>query len=68
MEEHIAGIKQNLKVMHHRFKSYGTKHRIHKEFEVEDHVFLRVRPRKISLKLGNCTKFSPRYCGHLRIP
>ena len=36
--------------------------RVHKEFKIGDHVYLRVKPRKISLKLGICAKMEPRYC------
>ena len=28
-----------------------------------DHVYLRVRAKKSSLKIGSCAKLSPRYCG-----
>ena len=35
---------------------------MHKEFVVGDHVYLRVSPRKSSLKLRSCAKLSPRYC------
>ena len=38
-----------------------------KEFNVGDHVYLRVRPRKSSLKLGSCAKLSPRYCGPFEV-
>jgi hypothetical protein len=30
---------------------------------VGDHVYLRVRPRKSSLKMGSCDKLEPQYCG-----
>ena len=40
---------------------------MHKEFIVGDHVYLRVRPRKISLNLGSCAKLSPRYCGTFEV-
>ena len=36
---------------------------MNREFSVWDHVYLRVRERKSSLKLGSCAKMSPRYCG-----
>ena len=36
---------------------------MHIDFNVGDHVYLRVRARKSSLKLGICAKMSPRYCG-----
>ena len=28
-----------------------------------DHVYLRVIPRKTSLRMGACAKLAPRYCG-----
>ena len=40
---------------------------MHKEFIVGDHVYLRVRPRKSSLKLRSCAKLSPRYCGPFEV-
>ena len=40
---------------------------MHREFSVGDHVYLRVRPRKSSLKLGNCAKLSTRYCGTFEV-
>ena len=36
---------------------------MNREFIFGDHVYLRVKARKISLKLGSCAKLSPRYCG-----
>ena len=35
---------------------------MNREFSVGDHVYLRVREKKSSLKLGSCAKLSPRYC------
>ena len=40
---------------------------MHIEFSVGDHVYLRVRARKSSLKLGSCAKLSPRYCGPFEV-
>jgi len=37
--------------------------RVLREFGIKDHVYLRVRPTKIYLKLRSCAKFAPRYCG-----
>ena len=34
-----------------------------KDFNVGDHVYLRVRTRNISLNLESCPKLSHRYCG-----
>ena len=43
------------------------KHRVHREFSIGDYVYLRVRPRKISLNLGSCAKLSLRYCGSFEV-
>ena len=40
---------------------------MNREFSVGDHVYLRVRARKSSLKLGSCAKLSPRYCGSFEV-
>ena len=50
-----------------RKKSYANKNIVHLEFHVGDHVYLRVRPRKSSLKIGRCAKLSPRYCGPFEV-
>jgi hypothetical protein len=34
---------------------------------VGDHVFLRVNPRKSSLKFESCDKLAPRYCGPFEV-
>ena len=63
MEKEVAKIRQNLKLAHDRQKSYENHKRVHKEFNFGGHVYLHVRLRKSSLKLGSCAKFSPRYYG-----
>ena len=67
MEQEVAKIRQNLKAAQDRHKSYADKHRVHREFSVGDHVYLRVRPRKSSLNLESCAKLSPRYCGPFEV-
>ena len=58
---------KNLKANQDRQKIYVDKHRVHREFSVGDHVYLRVREKKSSLKLGSCAKLSPRYCGPFEV-
>ena len=60
MEQEVVKIRQNLKVAHDKQKSYAYKHRVNREFSVGDHVYLKVRAKKSSLKLGICVKLSPR--------
>ena len=40
---------------------------MHREFNVGDHVYLRVRLRKSSLNLGSCAKMAPRFCGPFEV-
>ena len=40
---------------------------MNKEFSVGDHVYLRVKAKKSSLKLGSCAKLSRRYCGSFEV-
>ena len=40
---------------------------MNREFSVGGHVYLRVRAKKSSLKLGSCSKLSPRYCGPFEV-
>ena len=43
-------------------KSCTYKGRNHIDFKVGDHVFLKIKTNKSSLKLGNCSKLEARYC------
>jgi hypothetical protein len=38
-----------------------------REFKVGENVLLRVKPKKISLKLGSCIKLTTRFCGPFEI-
>jgi hypothetical protein len=67
MEEQMLKIKQNLKASQDRQKSYVDKKRTHKEFKVGDHVFLKVKANRSSLKLGSCSKLAARFCGPFEI-
>jgi hypothetical protein len=67
MEEQMIKIKQNLKAAQDRQKIYSDKGRTHKEFKVGDHVFLKVKANKSSLKLRNCSKLVAPYCRSFEI-
>ena len=60
-------VKKNLKAAQDRNKSYADKNRIHREFKVVDHVFLKVKANRSSLKLGSCSKLAARFCGPFEI-
>jgi hypothetical protein len=65
--EQVTQIKKNLKVAQNRQKSYADRRRTPREFQTGDHVYLRVRPRKSSLRMGACAKLAHRYCGPFEI-
>jgi hypothetical protein len=67
MKEQMIKTKQNLKAADDRKKNYANKGRTHREFKVGDHVFLKVKANKSSLKLGNCSKLPAHYCGPFEI-
>ena len=67
MEHEVVKIRKNLKAALDRHKIYADKHRVNKEFSVGDHVYLRVKAKKSSLKLGSCAKLPPRYCGPFEV-
>jgi hypothetical protein len=67
MEDQVVKIKQNLKLAQDRQKFYANKNKTTREFKVGEHVILKVKPKKSSLKLGSCTKLAARFCGSFEI-
>ena len=63
MEHQIVKTRQNLKNSLNRQNIYVDLKMSHQEFKVGDNVYLRVHPKKSSMKLGSCAKLAPRYCG-----
>ena len=58
----MTRIKKNLKATQDRQKSYADNNRNETQFAVGDHVFLKIKPRKNSSNLGNCSKLATKYC------
>jgi len=67
MELTVKKVQHNLKVAQEQQKSYANFKRTPREFQIGDHVYVKVKPRKSSLKLGNCTKLAPIYCGPFEV-
>jgi hypothetical protein len=67
MEQQVIQIKQNLKVAQNKQKIYVDRKRTPREFKTGDHVYLKVRPGKSSLRMGACAKLVPWYCGPFEI-
>ena len=65
--EKIALIKERLKIAQRRRKSYANNRKRDLEFEVGDHVFLKVSPMKSVMRFGRKGKLSPRFMGPFEI-
>ena len=63
MKHKIQAIKKNLNTTNDREKTYPNKHKEFKEFQVGEHVYLHIKPKKSSLRIGSCAKLAPHYCG-----
>ena len=67
MELIVKQVQGNLKIAQDRQKNQADLKRTPKEFQVGEHVFIKVRPKKSSLRLGSYAKLAPRYCGPFEI-
>ena len=67
MELIVKQVQINLKIAQDRHKIQADLKQTQKEFHMGEHVFIEVRPKKSSLKLGSCAKLAPRYCGTFEI-
>ena len=65
--EKIALIKERLKTVERRQKSYANNRRRDLEFEVGDHVFLKVSLMKSVMRFGRKGKLGPRFVGSFEI-
>ena len=59
--EKVSLIRQRLLTAQSRQKSYTDVQRRPLEFEVGDHVFLKVMPKRGVVRFGKCGKLSPRF-------
>ncbi|GJZ87092.1 putative reverse transcriptase domain-containing protein [Tanacetum coccineum] len=65
--EKIVQIRQRLQATRDRQKSYANIRRKPLEFQVGDHVMLKVFPRKGVIRFRKRGKFNPRYIGPFKI-
>ncbi|WRX14095.1 Reverse transcriptase domain - like 10 [Theobroma cacao] len=65
--EKIRMIRQRMLTAQNRQKSYADNRQRDLEFQVGDHVFLKVSPTKGVMRFGKKGKFSPRYIGPFEI-
>ncbi|MCO5602539.1 hypothetical protein L7F22_056672 [Adiantum nelumboides] len=67
MDQQLLIIRDNLKRASGRQKSYADLHRSARSFSKGERVFLRVKPKRSSLKLRMFCKLAFRYCGPFKI-
>jgi len=48
-------------------KSHEDSKRTARELNIGDHVYIRVSPKRSSLRLARYTKLAPRYCGPFKV-
>ncbi|GKD71045.1 putative reverse transcriptase domain, ribonuclease H-like domain, aspartic peptidase domain protein [Tanacetum coccineum] len=65
--EKIVQIRQCLKAARDQQRSYANVRRKPLEFQVGDHVMLKVSPRKCVIRFGKRGKLNPRYIGPFKI-
>jgi hypothetical protein len=66
-EEQVRAIQKNIAAAQARQKSYADKRRKPIEFEIGDHVYLKVSPMRGVKRFGIKRKLEPRYVGPYRI-
>eukprot|EP00253_Pinus_taeda_P012217 PITA_12217 len=67
MEDMVKKVRNNLKAAQDRQKSFADRKRRFKEFQVGDHVFVRIQTRRSALQWSGCAKLAPRYFGPFQI-
>jgi len=67
MKEKMTKIRKNLKDAHDGQKSYADKNKVFIDFKVGEYVFLKVKEKRSSLRLGCCPKLAVRYGGPFEI-
>eukprot|EP00253_Pinus_taeda_P022463 PITA_22463 len=67
MEDMVKKVRANLKAAQDRQKNFADRKRRFKEYQVGDHVYIRIQARKSTLQWSNCTKLAPRYFGPFQV-
>ena len=60
----VKHVQKNLKTAQDRQRIHANLKRTPKEFQVGEHVFVNIKPRKSSFKLGSCAKLAPGIVDH----
>ena len=67
MELTMKQVQQNLKVVQGSQKSYACLKRTPRDFQVGEHVYIKVKHKKNSLRLGEYSNLAPKYSSPFEI-
>eukprot|EP00253_Pinus_taeda_P017579 PITA_17579 len=67
MEDMVKRVRVNLKAAQDRQKNFADRKRRFKEYQVGDHVYIRIQDKRSTLKWSGCAKLAPRYCGRFQV-
>eukprot|EP00253_Pinus_taeda_P019990 PITA_19990 len=67
MEDMVKRVRVNLKAAQDIQKNFADRKRRFKEYQVGDHVYIRIQAKRSTLQWVGCAKLAPRYCGPFQI-
>eukprot|EP00253_Pinus_taeda_P019562 PITA_19562 len=67
MEEMVKRVCVNLKAAQDKQRNFADRKRRFKEYQVGDHVYIRIQTKRSTLQWSGCAKLAPRYCGPFQI-
>jgi len=62
MEQEMEVIKKNINATRDRQKSYANRNILFKEFYIREQVYLHIKLKKSSFRIGSCAKITPQFC------
>ena len=67
LEQLVTKVQRDLKEAQDHQKIYADKKRKDKDYQVGEHVYLKLKEKWSSLRLGRCGKLAPRFCRPLKL-
>ena len=66
LEHLVTKVQVNLKEAQDCQKSYSNRQRKDKDYQIGDHIYLKLKVKQILLSLGRCGKLAPRFADLLK--
>eukprot|EP00253_Pinus_taeda_P014061 PITA_14061 len=67
MEEMVKKVRVTLKAAQDKKKNFADQKRKFREYQVGDHVYVRIQAKKSTLQWSGCAKLAPRFCGPFQV-